>query len=116
MATEVVRAILVAAAPVAAIVGANVEPVRLDQAVVPPAVVLTRISLVPVNPIKGAPTLDENRVQVDCYAATYAQCRQLADACLAALEAADAVMLSESDNFEPDVTEYRTTQDFLVWT
>lgn len=116
MAVETVRAILVAAPAVTSIVGQNIEPVRQDQATDAPRVLLTRVSLTPANHLKGAPTLDQSRVQLDAFGVTYAQARSIADACRAALEAADVVMDSEYDNFEPDVSEYRITQDYLLWT
>lgn len=116
MAVQAIRTILMADAAVVALVGQNVEPVRRDQATPLPSVVLQRVSLVPANHLKGAPTLDENRVQLDVFAETYAAARQIADACRAALEAADVVMDRENDNFEPDVSDYRITQDYLIWT
>jgi hypothetical protein len=116
MAVQAMRTILLADAAVVALVGQNIEPVRMDQETTLPAVVLTRVSLVPANHLKGRPTLDSNRVQLDGFATTYAAARQLASACREALELADVVMESEIDNFEPDVSEYRITQDYLTWT
>ncbi len=116
MAVEVVRTILIAAPAVTALVGQRISPVLRAQGEPLPAVVLTRVSLAPLNHLSGAPTLDANRVQVDSFAATYAASRDLADACRTALEAAGLTMESEFDNFEPDVDEYRITQDFYLWT
>ena len=116
MAVKTVRDILVAASPVTALVGQRISPVIAAQDTALPHVVLTRVSLAPVNHIHGPPTLDQNRVQLDAFANTYAEARAVADACRDALEAGGVTMESEFDNFEPDVAEYRITQDFLVWT
>lgn len=111
-----VRAALTSSAAVSAIVGTRISPVMRAQGETLPCVVLTQISTVPQNQLYGAPTLDANRVQLDAYATTYAGAVALASACRTALEAAGLVMENQTDWFEPDVTEYRITQDFLVWT
>ena len=111
-----VRNILVAAGGVTALVGTRISPVIRAQDETLPCVVLTTISVAPTNQLVGAPTLDANRVQLDAYALTYAQTRAVADACRAALEAGGCALENENDLSEPDVAEYRITQDFLVWT
>jgi hypothetical protein len=116
MAVKTVRDILVADSAVTSLVGQRISPVLTAQDTTLPYVILTRVSLAPMNNITDPPSLDSNRVQVDSFSETYAQARQVADACRAALEASNVTMESEFDNFEPDVSEYRVTQDFLVWT
>ena len=116
MAVQAIRNILVAASPVTALVGQRISPVERAQNTELPCVVLTRVSLAPTNSLATVPNLDSNRVQLDAYATTYAEARQVADACRAALETAGVTMEVEIDGFEPDVTEYRVTQDFLIWT
>lgn len=116
MPIQTVRNILVAASGVTALVGQRISPVMRAQEETLPCVVLSLVAAAPTNILKGVPTLDSNRVQVDCFGSTYASARAVADACRAALEAADVVMDSEFESFEPDVDEYRVTQDWLVWT
>ena len=111
-----VRNILVAAGGVTALVGQRISPVLREQDETLPCVVLTTISVAPMNHLSGAPTLDANRVQVDCYATTYTGVRAVAEACRTALEAGGQMMENETDLSEPDVDEYRVTQDYLVWT
>jgi hypothetical protein len=115
MVIEEVRDILVADAGVTALVGARISPVLRAQNETLPCITLTVVSVVPANHLNGAPSLDANRVQVDSYATTYDGVRSLAAAVRAALEAADLVMEGEFDGFEPDVDEYRVTQDFYYW-
>ena len=116
MAIETVRNILMAAGGVTALVDTRVSPVQRAQDESLPCVVLGIVSTVPQNHLNGAPTLDANRVQLDAYAETYADAREVATACRTALEAGGCVMDNEFDAFEPDVSEYRITQDWLVWT
>jgi hypothetical protein len=116
MAIETVRNILMAAGGVTTLVNTRVSPVQRAQDEALPCVVLTLVSAVPQNHLNGAPTLDANRVQLDAYADTYADAREVAAACRAALEVGGCVMDNEFDAFEPDVTEYRVSQDWLVWT
>ena len=116
MPVQTVRNILIASSAVTDLVGQRIAPIQTAQNEALPNVVLTGISVVPQNHLNGAPSLDSNRVQVDIYAETYAEVRAVADACRNALEAGNCVMDNEFDGFEPDVSEYRVTQDFLVWT
>jgi hypothetical protein len=97
-------------------VGDRVSPLIRAQDEVLPCVTLSLVAVAPMNHINGAPTLDQNRVQLDSWALTYGEARSVADACRAALEAAGLVMESEFDSFEADVDEYRVTQDFYLWT
>lgn len=116
MPIQTVRTVLLAASGVTALVGSRVSPVMRDQSETLPCVTLTLASVAPLNHLDGAPTLDANLVQVDSWAETYTQARDVANACRAALEAANVVMNGEFDNYEPEVTEYRVTQEFSVWT
>ena len=116
MPVQTVLNILQASGAVTALVGTRVSPVYRAQDEALPAVILTAISVTPQNHLNGPPTLDANRVQMDAYAPTFAEVRAVADAVRAALEAGDCVMDNEFDGFEPDVSEYRVTQDWLVWT
>jgi hypothetical protein len=114
-AIEEVRDLLVADAGVLALVAQRISPLLRAQNETLPCVTLSLVSVVPANHLNGAPTLDQNRVQVDSWAATYTAARSVADACRAALEAAGLTMEGEFDTFEPDVSEYRVTQDFYFW-
>jgi hypothetical protein len=116
MAIQTVRNILLAAGGVTALVGQRISPVTRDQSETLPAVTLDHISLVPQNHLNGAPTLDENLVQLDAWATTYAGAQQVADACRDALEAAGIVMTSASGGFDAEADEYRVTQEYSVWT
>ena len=107
---------LTAAPAVYSLVNERVSPLIRAQNEALPCVTLSLVSVTPMNHIAGAPTLDQNRVQVDSWASSYAEVRSVADACRAALEAAGLVMESEIDGFEADADEYRVTQDFYIWT
>ena len=116
MAIQTVRNILVAAGGVTALVDQRISPTIRAQDESLPAVVLTLVSAVPQNHLNGAPTLDANRVQLDAFAETYTDARAVATACRTALEAGGCVLDNEFEAFEPEVSEYRVTQDWLVWT
>ena len=111
-----VRNILVAAGGVTALVDQRISPLIRAQDEVLPCITLTLVTTVPFNHLHGRPSLDENRVQVDSWAETYADARAVAYACREALESAGLVMSSETEDSEPDVNEYRVTQDWLLWT
>jgi hypothetical protein len=116
MPIKTVRDLLVADSAVTALVGARVSPQFKDQAEALPCVTLVLVSVVPQNHLGGAPTLDQNQVQVDSWAATYAAARGVADACRAALETAGLKMENEFEDYDQEADEYRVSQDFTVWT
>jgi hypothetical protein len=99
-----------------ALVGERMSPLIRDQNETLPCVTLSLVSVDPQNHLNGAPTLDQNRVQIDSWATTYAGARAVAAAVRTALESAGLNLISEFDTFESDVNEYRVTQDFSVWT
>jgi hypothetical protein len=113
-----VRTTLVNAAAVTAIVGTRVELLTRPQAVDVPAVCLQVVSTTPVYGLEAWHNLDENQVQIDCYASTYTVARDLAAACRAAMEAADHELTTEFDNFDEGAALSglaRVTQQYAVW-
>lgn len=120
MGVSTVRAVLIAAAPVTAIVPADrIEPVARTQALAVPAITLQRVSSVPFAHLRANGALRVNSVQVDCWASDYTSARTLADACTAALDAAGFTLQSEIDGgleSETDPELFRVTQTWSVFT
>ena len=119
MTIATVRAVLVAAAPVTALVpAARIEPLRRTQSFTTPAVTLQVISKIPFNHLTGDGNLDGCLVQVDYWASTYTTARAVADAARVALKAAAFTMQSELDGgFEPETDPelFRITQTWSVY-
>jgi hypothetical protein len=109
--------ILSAAAPVVALVGTRISPLIRAQDLIVPAVTLQRISTNPSNTFAGNGGLDDTRLQVDCWDATYAGARALAIAVRAAFDAVPVLMTLELDLFElePIPGVYRITQEYQLW-
>lgn len=122
MAVKTVQDVLVASSAVTAIVGpganARVEQIVKPQNIALPAVTLSRIFMGPVNNLVDDGGLDSNRVQVDSWAQTYTQAKELAAACRAALQTAGHQLDSEFDNYDPAIDDgtFRVTQEYSVWT
>lgn len=115
MAVKVVRDVLVADAGVTALVSTRISPSPLVQDITLPAVGLQRISHVPQNTLRMDGDLDANRVQLDAWATTYAQSRDVAAACRAALQTAGHQLELESDDYDPEAKLYRVIQDWSIW-
>lgn len=121
MSVETVLVVLKADAAVTAIVGsglnARISPLIKSQGITTPAVTLQRISLDPVNHLRGHGDLDSVRVQLDAWTESYAEARALAGACRDAIQNAGHLMLGEFDNYDPETDPglYRITQDYQVW-
>lgn len=118
-AIETTRAVLIAAAPVIALVPATrITPLIRPQTLSIPAITLQRVSSVPSNGLRGYAGLDDNLVQLDVYSDSYATSRSVADACRTALQTAGHIMNSEIDLYESEVDPelYRLTQTWQIWT
>jgi hypothetical protein len=123
MSIETVLAVLKADASVTAIVGtgtsARISPLIKSQNITLPAVTLQRTSTTPTNSLGSIPHtgLDQTRVQVDCWADSYAGARALSATCRAALQTAGHPCVGEFDAYDPETDPgvYRLTLDFSVW-
>lgn len=95
----------------------RVYPIVMPEKGTVPAIVYQRISSTPENTLDGGATIDQIRIQVDTYAKTYAEAKNLASQVRTALESssAKATLQTDVDFFEPDVKLYRVTQDFYCW-
>jgi len=119
MAVATVRAVLIASAPVTALVPATrIEPLRRTQSLAVPAISLQRISETPFPHLRSSAGLTINSVQLDIWAIGYTAAKAIADACRSALEAATHEFVGESDGYEPETDPelYRITQTWSVFT
>ena len=121
---------LLASAPVSAIVSDRVTPVARTQGAALPAATVQRIAGGPEMADDGSAGIAGVRVQVDCWAATYGQAKDLAGAVTTELNAT-ADEIQGSTNFiyiiledvrdlrEPGYNNpeylFRVSLDFLVW-
>ncbi|MEC9433874.1 MAG: DUF3168 domain-containing protein [Pseudomonadota bacterium] len=122
------QAVLLAASPVAALVGTRVYPNVRPQGTELPALVLTVISGGREYHFGGVSALATRRVQADAYGATAAGAMALSDAVEAALSGLRAVqggtefqgvfLEAERGRFEPAQEEgsraHRVSLDFIV--
>jgi hypothetical protein len=120
------RARLLAAAPVTALVGQRVYWVDRPQASQLPAIVLQVISDPRPQHLKGFNDLRETRVQMDIFGTSYGQVRALTEAALAAVVAENtsnglifnrALVDGARDLGERTETQFihRHSTDLLIW-
>ena len=119
---EAIRARLVAASSVTDLVNQRVYPQVMPQPPTLPAVVITVVAELPQNSFTGAAAtrLLEARVQIDCYAKTYLEAHQVADAVDAVVADLNDVDLSATresaqDLYENETQLHRVLLDYLVW-
>lgn len=118
---------LLAAAPaVTAIVGSS--PARIypggviPQAAVMPAIAWLVVSGVPENMLADRTVVDNQRVQIDCWATDFPAVMALFEAVRTALEG-DAYLVAMNDpegissntQFDPDTRRYRISSDWSFW-
>lgn len=121
MASEAIQqvlAVLTLAAPVTALVGSRITPLIRTQDLALPAITLQRITMTPTNQFSGDAGLDQARVQVDCYGASYIDARNVANAVRTAMRAVPILMTLETERFDepPNPGVYSVTQEYEVWT
>lgn len=95
----------------------RVFPLLRGEGTALPAVVYSRVGNAPVTSLQGSSGLDQVRIQIDCYATTYAGAKNLAASIRPLLENADfkALMQTDFDFYEPDTKVFRVTQDYYCW-
>lgn len=123
-------ALVLADAAVTAAVGAKVWWVRRPQGQVAPLAIMTMVSNVPAIAMAGETNWTDSRVQIDCYATTYAGARAVARAVSALLggysgtegttEFQGIFRISDRDLFEAGDTDrdrlYRVMLEFrVIW-
>ncbi len=121
-AMEAVRAVLVADAPVAALVGSKIYANRAPQNAIAPFIVCRVISDVPESSLDADSdsTLGNVRLQVDSYAATYLGAKAVGVAVNAVLRALISPSLScwrvgGRDLWDDVAQLHNDSADFSVW-
>lgn len=95
--------------------GDRVYAVLMPQDVVLPAVSFQRISNNPIVSLDGASGLDQVRIQVDCWAETYAAVKTLSAQVRSVMEGINALPVMDLDGYEEVKHVYRLTMDFSMW-
>ncbi|RMD51893.1 DUF3168 domain-containing protein [Candidatus Parcubacteria bacterium] len=108
-----------------ALVSGRVYPLRLPQQPTLPAITYQRISTVRLQQLGGVTNNARVRFQIDSFAETFNEIKDIAAAIRAALDgfkgtlSSDTVYriisLSENDLYENEADIYRNSQDYEVW-
>lgn len=122
---QVIYTALANSAAIGALVGgtganARVYPLLMPQGSSLPAVTYFRVSTdrIATASLSGHNARVNARVQIDCWADTYANSKSLASAVKSVMLSATtftALSVSERDLYEPDTEVYRVSADFSVW-
>ena len=97
--------------------GNRIFPMTAPDSVVRPYIVFQRITTNDENVMGGSTSLYNTRMQIDCYADTYAGVIALAaqvDALFIAWTIQN-VSLGQQDLYESDVKLYRIQADYSIW-
>ena len=99
------------------LVGTRSYPLTAPQDAEMPFIVYTRISSGREYSLDGYSSLENPRMQIDCYAQTYSAAKGLSEAVTTAMRGSSTFSVSWDDpreSFEEDET-YRISIDFSVW-
>lgn len=104
-------------AALAGVAGGRVFPNVAPNNVSKPYVVYSRVSSAPENTLADGASIENTRLQVDCFDTTYSAAVALAETVKAAMKssAITHVLLLEQDQFEPEALLHRVILDFSVW-
>jgi hypothetical protein len=125
MADEAVRARLAAIAPVAALVGDRIRPLKLEQATTYPVVMFRRVSAQPVSTMGEDAALTGTVYEVESWAETHAAAIDLARKVRAGLARWGGIaggvtvqqvfFQNEIHFYDPELRVHRVSQDYAVW-
>lgn len=106
------------AAAVTAIVGTN--PVRVYEDTAPqnvtrPYITWSTVGGTPENQLSGTPGIDRGRIQIDCWAADKATCRNLAVAVRNAMESICHMVSVPMSDYEQETKLFRYLLEFEVF-
>jgi|LakMenEpi03Aug12_release.lakeMendotaPanAssembly.Ray.scaffolds.fasta_scaffold669702_2 hypothetical protein len=100
-----------------ALVSNRCYPLQMPENPTYPAIVYSRIAGTPFNVLDTSASIDQVRMQVDCYALTYDGAKTLSDSVRGAMESAafKGTLQFDTDLYESEVKVYRVVMDFYVW-
>lgn len=96
----------------------RVYPDLLPEGAIFPAIVHQLMSSGPINTMNSGVVAAERRYQIDVYALSRKEARQVAKDCVSLLtndERLVCIYQDDRDMYEPDVRRYRTSLDFSIW-
>lgn len=96
---------------------------RIYPSVVPdetkyPCISYSRVSDVREYHLSGYANLENPRIQIDVWAETYKESKDISSAIHTAMQTAPdfkAILIDDSDMYEPDALLYRVSMDFSCW-
>lgn len=99
------------------LVGGRVYPLIAPDKPTTPFIVYQNVANSPENTLADGVPINNTRIQLDCYASSYAAVKALAASLQAAMAAAafTNIQLMNQDLYEPDVKLYRVQFDYSLW-
>lgn len=112
------RAVLLAAGAVSAIVGTRVAAMLIPEGDAAPYVTYQLISAERHGSMSAPGTMRNARIQLTCWSASYGEAKQLALAVAAAIDGAalfQAVQVGDQDLYDPTAKLYAVALDYSLW-
>lgn len=112
--SDQIYTVLTASTLVTSLTTTRIYPVIIPQNATLPHIVYNRVSGDQVNGLAGYLTVEKPKYQIDVYSETYEQARTLAGRVHTVLNAStlSVVLLSDTDLYEDNVSQYRVTSDY----
>lgn len=99
-------------------ISTRIYPLIVPQQSALPAITYARISGGQENNLSGYSSMENPRIQIDCWALTYKEVKTIAENVHTVLNTTttfSAVLISDMDFYEDDVELYRESMDFKIW-
>ena len=103
---------------ITASVSTRIWPMTLPDNPTYPAITYERISSNPQFGLSGYASLDNPIITIDCWTTSYDQAKTLSTRVHAAMDSAGtfkANLLTDNDDYNPDLQIYRVVQDYSCW-
>lgn len=121
-----IAARLLAATGVTSLLGARVNPLKLEQNTTYPALTYRVVGRTPTSVFTEDADLSSTVMEIESFGSTYAAARSLAEAVKGALQRWSGTAASitvqqvffedELANYDPEFRHWSISQDFTVWT
>jgi len=99
-------------------ISTRIYPLIVPQQSALPAITYARISGGQENNLSGYSSIENPRIQIDCWAETYKEIKTIAENVHTVLNTTttfSAILISDMDFYEDDVELYRESMDFKIW-
>lgn len=93
----------------------RIWPLFLPEKGVYPAITYQNITEIPHNHLKGASDVENSRLQIDIWAESYGEVKELFQEVKTSMNGISSLLIGTRHEYEENTKLYRVSADFSVW-